>query len=135
MRLPRRRIRTTRRLGLPGRPAPAGGPVPLHDSPTELTMPSVLEDLPSPSTPQARSQESTVEMPSVTAAIPAPPLPPSKMEFTCDCGATQVATNSSYDQEFRCSVCRCVMLLSLVYDGEQRSYEIVPFRVNPESGR
>jgi hypothetical protein len=31
-------------------------------------------------------------------------------------------------------MCQTVMLLSLVYDGDQRSFEIVPFRVNPESG-
>ena len=134
MRLPRRRIRAPRRLGRPARPAESG-PVPLHESPTEITMPSVLEELPTPSTPQSRSQESTVEMMSVKEEIPAQPLPPQKMEFLCDCGATQVATSDSYDQQFRCSVCRCVLLLSLVYDGESRCYEIAPFRVNPESRR
>lgn len=133
MRLPRRRIRPTRRLGRPARPA-GTDPVPLHESPTELTMPSVLEDLPTPSTPESRSQESTVEMTAVKEPLPVQPLPPQKMSFSCDCGAEQVVSAASYDQHYRCTVCRCVMLLSLVYDGDQHSYELVPFRVNPESG-
>src|SRR5204863_4333198 len=73
MRLPRRRIRTTRRLGRPGRPALPSGPAPRNDAPTDLTLPSVLEDLPHPSTPQMRSQESTVEMMAVKEEIALPP--------------------------------------------------------------
>jgi len=136
MRLPRRRVRPTRRLARPGRPAlPSGpAPVPRHDSPTDLTLPSVLENLPNPSSPQSRSQESTVEMTAVQDEIPSPPAPPRKMEFLCACGARLVATTETYDKHSRCALCQTVMLLNLVYDGEQRSYEIVPFRVNPESG-
>lgn len=145
MRLPRRRVRTTRRLGRPGRPLLPTGPVPLHESPTELSLPSVLEDLPKPSAPERRSQESTVELMSVKEeiAVPAdrpspsrlPPRPPQKLEFNCDCGAALTATPATYDQQSRCTACGVVLLLSLVYDGDRRSYEIVPFRANPESGR
>lgn len=140
MRLPRRRLRTTRRLVRPGRPAlPTGNPAP--PSPTEVDLPSVLEGLPRPSTPEMRSQESTVEMMAVKeeiAVAPAapvgPPRPPPQLEFACDCGATLLATPRTYDQHDRCPSCGSTMLLSLVYDGDRRSYEVVPFRVNPTSG-
>ena len=145
MRLPRRRVPPTRRLGRPGRPALPGRSAPpsANDTPTEVDLPSVLEDLPEPSTPEQRSQESTVEVPSVTAEIVVepppvakakPPAPPPRLEFDCDCGAPQVATPATYDQNHRCTECRATMLLSLVYDGDRRCYEIAPFRVNPESG-
>lgn len=145
MRLPRRRIRTTRRLGRPGRPALPSGPAPRPDSPTDLTLPSVLEDLPHPSTPQMRSQESTVEMTAVkeeialapsesSDALRIEPPPPQKLEFQCACGVKLIATTETYDKHSRCAMCQTVMLLSLVYDGDRRSFEIVPFRVNPEKG-
>ena len=149
MRLPRRRLRPARRIGRPGRPAsapnPDSGPLSLHESPTELNAPSVLENLPSPSTPEQRSQESTVEMVSVTEelafppsessdALRAEPAPPPKMEFACACGARLIATAETYDKHSRCAMCQTVLLLSLVYDGDRRSFEIVPFRVNPETG-
>jgi hypothetical protein len=130
-----------RRLGRPARPAAA--PPSLHESPTEINAPAVLEDLPHPSTPQQRSQESTVELPAVREEIPQgdgpdalviEPAPPKKLEFHCACGAKLVATTETYDKHSRCAMCQTVMLLSLVYDGDQRSFEIVPFRVNPESG-
>jgi hypothetical protein len=31
-------------------------------------------------------------------------------------------------------MCQTVMLLNLVFDPEQKTHEIVPFRVNPKSG-
>ncbi|MBV8882137.1 MAG: hypothetical protein JO332_19425, partial [Planctomycetaceae bacterium] len=141
MRLPRRRLRPTRRLGRPGRPAgppPSAPSSPLHDSLTELDIPSVLEELPPPSTPQSRSQESTVEMMAVQEEIAAPPRPvstpprpPKELPFQCDCGAQLLARSESYDRNSRCTSCQAVMLLSLVYDPDQRSYEIVPFRSHP----
>lgn len=146
MRLPHRRVRTTRRLGRPGRPSAAlhAGSPPLHEAPTEVGVPSVLEDLPHPSTPQRRSQESTVELVALKAeiavqsesseAIRVEPDPPSKMEFICACGARLIATTETYDKHSRCALCQTVMLLSLVYDGDRRSFEIVPFRISPEMG-
>jgi hypothetical protein len=144
MRLPRRRIRTTRRLARPGRPAPPTG-VHRQDSPIDLDVSSMLEDRPRPPAPELRSQESTVEMISVREelalapsasrdAIHIEPAPPQKMEFTCACGARLIATVETYDKHSRCALCQTVMLLSLVYDGDRRSFEIVPFRVNPQTG-
>jgi hypothetical protein len=144
MRLPRRRLRLTRRPARPGRPAPPSF-VPPQNSPLELDHPSMLEDLPHPSTPEMRSQESTVEMTAVqeelalpsggsSDAIRSEPPPPPKMEFTCACGARLIATPETYDRHSRCALCQTVMLLSLVYDGDRRSFEIVPFRINPETG-
>jgi len=108
-------------------------------------MLSVREDLRPPSTPQQRSQESTVEMVSVREELALPPVgsadalrvepaPPPRMEFSCACGARLIATAAIYDKHSRCAMCQTVMLLSLVYDGDRRSFEIVPFRVHPESG-
>ncbi len=145
MRLPRRRIRPPRRLGRPGCPALSSGPAPQADSPTDVTLSSVLEDLPHPSTPQKRSQESTVEMTAVQEEIAVPsgessdairlePPPPQKLEFQCACGVKLVATTETYDKHSRCAMCQTVMLLSLVHEGDRRSFEIVPFRVNPEKG-
>jgi hypothetical protein len=39
-----------------------------------------------------------------------------------------------YDKHFRCGVCQALLLLSLVYDGDCRSFEIVPFPVEPRTG-
>jgi len=91
-----------------------------------------------------RSQESTVELPAVQEEIPVPgdrpeavrvpPKPPPKLEFECPCGRKLVATTEMYDKHLRCALCQTVMLVSLVYDADQRSFEIVPFRINPETG-
>ncbi len=142
MRLPRRRLRPTRRLLRPGHPVTPSVTPPIHEQPTELHAPSVLEDLPHPSTPIARSQETTVELAAIREELPpsessdslkVEPKPPQKLEFNCTCGAALIATTQTYDKHSRCSMCQTVLLLSLVYDGDQRSFEIVPFRVNPES--
>lgn len=144
MRLPRRRLRTTRRLARPGRPGPPPpGGAPLHEAPTEIGVPSVLEDLPNPGMPRPRSQETTVTLAAIQEDVPpreiaaaskVEPKPPQKLEFSCTCGAQLVATTETYDKHSRCAMCQTVLLLNLVYDGDQRSFEIVPFRVNPESG-
>lgn len=138
MALPRRRLRPARRLGRPGRPAPPPVTPPIHEQPTEIGLPSVLEDLPPPGTPRPRSQETTVTLPAIQDELPPPesnePAPPKKLEFSCACGAKLVATTETYDKHSRCALCQTVMLLSLVYDADQRSFEVVPFRVNPESG-
>ena len=143
MPLPRRRLRTTRRLLRSGRPVTPPVTPPLHEQPTEIGVPSILEDLPAPSTPAVRSQQTTVELPAIRDEMPQSdssdalriqPPPPKKLEFHCACGAKLVATTETYDKHSRCAMCQTVLLLSLVYDGDQRSFEIVPFRVNPESG-
>lgn len=145
MRLPRRRLRPARRLGRPGRaPAPADpGPLPLEESPTGIDVVSVRDDLPrASSSPAQRAQESTVEMLSVREEIaaspasgpparPAVPRAPQKVEFVCPCGARLIATPETYDKHSRCAVCQAVLLLSLVYDGDCGSFEIVPFPVRP----
>jgi len=145
MRLPRRRIRTTRRLSRPGHPSNrlAAGPVPHHEAPAEAGVPSILKEMPPPSMPQSRLQESTVELVCVAAeilgqnegsdALRVEPQPPPKMEFACACGARLIATSETYDKHSRCALCQAVMLLSLVYDGDRRSFEIVPFRISPET--
>jgi len=128
MRLPRRRLRAPRRLSAPPPPAP----------PTSAAAPR-------PSGADARSQESTVALAAVPDEIPASPppgppargsapRPPQKIAFDCLCGASLVATADMYDKHSRCAVCRTLLLLSLVYDGDCRSFEIVPFRVEPQTG-
>ncbi len=139
MRLPRRRLRPVRKLARPGRPEPVDLPrveeVPLNEASTEFNVPSLLLQRPSDQkSAQLRSQESTVEMLSVEAEIVSEPPAPGKLEFNCACGAKLIATTATYDKHSRCAMCQTVMLLSLVYDTDRRSYEIVPFRVNPESG-
>lgn len=143
MRLPRRRLRPTRRLHRPGHPVTPAVTPQLHEQPTEINLPSLLEDLPPPGTPLPRSQETTVELAAIKDDLPpsessdalkVEPAPPKKLEFSCTCGAKLVATTETYDKHSRCAMCQTVLLLSLVYDGDQRSFEIVPFRVNPESG-
>jgi hypothetical protein len=71
---------------------------------------------------------------SIEAEIVDDPTAPAKLEFLCACGAKLIATTATYDKHSRCAMCQTVMLLSLVYDSDRRSYEIVPFRINPESG-
>lgn len=138
MALPRRRLRPARRLGRPGRPVTPSVTPPIHEQPTEIGVPSVLENLPSPGTPRPRSQETTVTLPAIRDEMPpregAEPAPPQKLEFSCACGAKLVATTATYDRHSRCAMCQTVLLLNLVYDPDQRSFEVVPFRVNPESG-
>lgn len=57
------------------------------------------------------------------------PDPPDKIGFTCSCGAKLVATKKAYDKRMRCAGCKTLMLVSLVWDPDQRAHEIVPFRV------
>jgi hypothetical protein len=142
MRLPRRRLRPLRKLARPApaarretEPLPRVEEVPLSEASTEFNVPSVLLQRPGdPKAAQLRSQESTVEMLSVEAELVTEPPAPGKLEFHCACGAKLIATTATYDKHSRCGSCQTVLLLSLVYDTDQRSYEIVPFRVNPESG-
>ena len=134
MQLPRRRLRAPRRLGRPG--PPAGSVSPPAPAPSD----------PAPSYEAARrAQESTVEVPALSEEIPAPPAgnspghrtpppPPPRIEFTCSCGANLVATPETYDKRSRCSECRTALLLNLVYDGDCRTYEIVPFPADPNGG-
>jgi len=135
MRLPRRRLRPVRKPARPGpAPLPSAEEVPVNEASTEFDVPSVLLQRPAASTPESRSQESTVEMLSVEAELVTEPPAPGKLEFHCACGAKLIATTETYDKHSRCALCQTVLLLSLVYDTDRRSYEIVPFRVNPESG-
>jgi hypothetical protein len=138
MRLPRRRLRPVRKLARPGRPDPLPLPkaeeIPISEASTEFNVPSILLERPAADSAQIRSQESTVEMLSVEAEIVDDPTAPAKLEFLCACGAKLIATTATYDKHSRCAMCQTVMLLSLVYDSDHRSYEIVPFRINPQSG-
>jgi hypothetical protein len=127
-RLNRRRLPTRRfqRLGRPSLPTPPAVPdakpqpdVPSSSS-TTAALPSVQND------PNAE----TVEAFAVQAEVPA--APPKRLEFTCSCGTVLVATPATYDKHSRCAMCQTVMLLNLVYDPEQRSHEIVPFRIGPD---
>jgi hypothetical protein len=132
MRLPRRRLRVSRRLGKPGLASDPRG--------SHSAVPS-SNDGPAPArSPEAerRAQESTVELVAVPEEIPAPPArhpglrevpppPPRKIEFTCVCGTGLIATPETYDKQSRCAECRAVLLLNLVYDPDCRSYEIVAF--------
>jgi hypothetical protein len=79
--------------------------------------------------PQADANDETAEAIPVEASIP-----PDRLKFTCPCGAELVATSEMYDKHTRCAMCQTVLLTNLVYDADARSHEIVPFRVNPESG-
>ena len=127
-RLNRRRIPTRRftRLGRAALPTPPAvpdvkpGAVPSSSS-TTAALPSVRND------PNAE----TVEAFAVEAEVP--PQPPKRLEFTCSCGTVLVATPATYDKHSRCAMCQTVMLLNLVYDPEQRSHEIIPFRISPDS--
>jgi hypothetical protein len=130
MHLPRRRLRATRRFARPATPAPASAPIPASDPP------------PGEEPPRKGSNDTTVELASIPLEIvEAPsagrgpePRPPQKMEFSCACGASLVATAETYDKQSRCGMCQTVLLLNLVYDADCRSFEIVPFRVDPRSG-
>jgi hypothetical protein len=133
MRFKRQRRLPGRKLARPGRPEA------LSDDPAALDLP--VED--------SRSGESTeFAVPSVAAALPvgaelptlepyedpdSEPAPPSRMPFVCPCGAKLIASSATYDKHSRCSMCQTVLLLNLVYDPEQRSHEIVPFRIDPNS--
>ena len=132
-RLNRRRLPTRRfqRLGRPSLPTP----------------PSAPDVKPAAVAPSSKASSSTVLLPSVGQnadpnaetevgfAVQAdlPPSPPKKLEFTCPCGTVLVATPATYDRHSRCAMCQTVLLLNLVYDAEQRSHEIVPFRISPDS--
>jgi len=138
MRLPRRRLRPVRKLARPGRPEPRPLPqaeeAPIGEASPSFNVASIPLERPAADSPQVRSQESTVELLSVEAEIVDDPTAPAKLEFLCACGAKLIATTATYDKHSRCAMCQTVMLLSLVYDSDRRSYEVVPFRINPESG-
>lgn len=70
----------------------------------------------------------------VQTQIASDPAAPDKLEFSGACGATLIATAAIYDQHLRCAMRQTVLLVSLVYDTDRRRYEIVPFRIHPESG-
>jgi len=143
VRFNRRRIRTTRRFV---RPAKTQTPLPPLDidTPAEASTEFAIEAAKAQSAPSSQ-QDSTVELKAMPEsdpndetheAFPAVehPTPPARMKFTCPCGAELVATPEIYDKHTRCAMCQTVMLANLVYDAETRSHEIVPFRINPESG-
>ncbi len=132
-RLNRRRL-PTRRFQRPGRAA----------LPTPPSAPDVKA---APAAPSGSASSSTVMLPSVgqnsdpnaetevafSVQAELAPSPPKKLEFTCPCGTVLVATPATYDRHSRCAMCQTVLLLNLVYDAEQRSHEIVPFRISPDS--
>ena len=121
MRLPRRRLRFPRRL--PGAPAaplrPPGADARSHESTAEGAA--------------ARDEIPVLPPPGLPVRGPAP-RPPQKIAFDCLCGAALVATSEAYDRHTRCAVCQTLLLLSLVYDGDVRSFEIVPFQIEPGTG-
>lgn len=57
------------------------------------------------------------------------PPAPEKLDFDCACGEKVTATRKTYDTRMRCEGCKALMLVSLVYDPETRTHEIVPFQV------
>ena len=138
----RRRIRTTRRFARPAKPEP----LPPLDIPAtaEASTEFAVEAVKAQSAPRSSQQDSTVELKAMPQGDPndetaesvtvEAPVPPKKLEFTCPCGASLIATPEMYDRNTRCGMCQTVMLVNLVYDAESRSHEIVAFRVNPESG-
>ena len=143
VRINRRRLRTTRRFA---RPAKSSEPLPPIDVDTTNSASTefAVEAVKAQSAPRSSQQDSTVELKALPPAdandetaeaitIDAP-VPPGRMKFTCPCGAELVATSEMYDKHTRCGMCQTVLLTNLVYDAETRSHEIVPFRVNPESG-
>ena len=135
MRFKRLRRLPGRKLGRPGR------------SETEQ-LPADPPSLDLPAEDTRAGEETEVALPSVSAATPqaavlpslqpyedpdTEPTPPSRMSFLCPCGAKLTASAQTYDKHSRCGSCQTVLLLNLVYDGETRSHEIVPFRINPNS--
>jgi hypothetical protein len=146
----RRRLRA-RKLARPERPAspPQGLPMPegnpVNGASTEVDVQAVRAATEgTSSSPSRHQQDSTVEVEALTpqesrsgvssGELVIEPEPPQKLEFVCPCGARLLATTETYDKHTRCAMCQTVMLISLVYDPEKQSHEIVPFRVDPESG-
>jgi hypothetical protein len=141
VRFNRRRIRTRRFV----RPAKSSEPLPPIelDGTTSASTEFAVEAVKAQSAP-ASQQDSTVELNAMPQADPndetadvlsvQAPTPPARMKFTCPCGAEVVATSEMYDKHTRCGMCQTVLLTNLVYDAETRTHEIIPFRVNPESG-
>lgn len=134
-----------RRLQRPARTkAPEPEPLSL---PEERSGASTVFDAGAAEGARVRSSESTVALPSVgrksdpnaetaeafTVEAELPPRPPKRLEFPCACGTILVATPETYDKHTRCAMCQTVMLLNLVYDPENRSHEVVPFRVRPDA--
>jgi hypothetical protein len=140
-RLHRRRIRTTRRFARPAKPETLS-PIDLPN--VEASTEFAVEAVKAQSAPRSSQQDSTVELKALPPSDPndetaeaftvEAPVPPGRLSFTCPCGAELVATPEMYDKHTRCGMCQTVMLANLVYDAETRSHEIIPFRVNPESG-
>jgi hypothetical protein len=149
MRFKRRRLRA-RKLARPERPEPPAktismpGENPLHGATTQVDVQALRAGSAGPSSSSLRPQESTVEIAGLTPkpsgngetadGLTIEPEPPQRMEFLCSCGARLIASTETYDKHSRCALCHAVMLLSLVYDPERQAHEIVPFRVDPESG-
>jgi len=136
----RRRVRT-RRFTRPVKPQ-ALPPLDLPPN-AEASPEFAVEAVKAQSAPRSSQQDSTVELSALPQNDPndetaeavtvQAPVPPRKLEFTCPCGASLIATPEMYDRNTRCGMCQTVMLVNLVYDAESRTHEIVAFRVNPES--
>jgi hypothetical protein len=141
----RRRVRT-RRFTRPSRPEPVPAAAQEKNSAsTEFDLQPL--NAPPPASPHSGQKDSTVTLEAVrlnadpneeTAegfpVVDSQPEPPKRLEFTCPCGARLIATTEIYDKHSRCAMCQTVMLLNLVFDPEQNTHEIVPFRVNPGLG-
>jgi hypothetical protein len=144
VRFNRRRIRT-RRFVRPAKPQAPLPPLEI-DSLSDPSPEYAVEAVQAQSAPRSGQQDSTVELKAIPSkadpneetqeAFPTDgrPVPPKRMQFTCPCGASLIATSEIYDKQTRCAMCQTVMLVNLVYDAETRAHEIVAFRINSESG-
>jgi hypothetical protein len=142
VRINRRRLRT-RRFARPAKSSEPLPPIDL-DVPGSASTEFAVEAVKAQSAPRSSQQDSTVELKAMPHSDPNDEtaeaitvdatVPPDRMKFSCPCGAELVATSDMYDKHTRCGMCQTVLLTNLVYDAETRSHEIIPFRVNPESG-
>lgn len=109
--------------------------------PVSPSSKTAVIDRPGPKEPP---QDETVEVLAIREAPPADskaetagaldgdlePPAPETLHFACACGEKLTATRKTYDTRIRCGGCRATMLVSLVYDPETRTHEIVPFQVD-----
>jgi hypothetical protein len=91
--------------------------------------------------PQELVQDSTAFLPAQGGQVGSsthPPIPtaepPERIDFRCPCGRVLSAPRRLYGRRSKCSGCRTILLLNLMYRRDLDLFQIEPFRIDGARG-